>query len=70
MNSMNLNAQQDHLKGGQKRLLKSILDKHMVLFDRKLGYYTGDKFHLELIDNFKPSWKRDYPDPFTREKNI
>ena len=25
-------AQQDHLTGGQKRLLKSVLDKHTILF--------------------------------------
>ena len=61
-------AQQDHLTGGQERLLKSVLDKHTILFDRKLGCYTGDKVHLELIDNFTLSWKRAYPVPFTREK--
>ena len=51
-------AQQDHLTGGQKWLLKSVLDKHTVLFDGKLGCYTADKIHLDLIDNFTPSWKR------------
>ena len=61
-------AQVDHLTGGQKRLLKEVLDKHTVLFDGKLGCYTGDKVHLKLIDNFTPSWKRAYPVPFTREK--
>ena len=61
-------AQQDHLTGGQKRLLKSVLDKHTVLFDGKLGCYTGDKVHLELIDNYTPSWKRAYPVPFTKKK--
>ena len=61
-------AQQDHLTGGQKRLLKSILDKHTVVFDEKLGCYTGDKVHLELIDNYTPSWKQAYPVPFTKEK--
>ena len=48
-------AQLDHLTGGQKQLLKKVLDKHTVLFDGKLGCYTGDKVHLELIDNAKPS---------------
>ena len=61
-------AQLDHLTGGQKQLLKRVLDKHTVLFDGKLGCYTGDKVHLESIDNFTPSWKRAYPVPFTREK--
>ena len=51
-------AQLDHLTGGQKILLKEVLDKHAVLFHGKLGCYAGDKIHLELIDNFKPSWKR------------
>lgn len=61
-------AQLDHLTGGQKRLLKEALDKYTVLFDGKLGCYTGDKVHLELIDNFKPSWKRAYPVSFTKEE--
>ena len=61
-------TQQDHLTGGQKRLLKSVLDKHTVLFDGKLGCYTGNKVHLELIDNYTPSWKRAYPVPFTKER--
>ena len=61
-------AQQDHLTGGQKRLLKSVLDKHTILFDGKLGCYTGDKVHLELIINYTPSWKRAYPVPFTKER--
>ena len=61
-------AQLDHLTGGQKQLLKNVLDKHTVLFDGKLGCYTGEKVHLELIDNATPSWKRAYPVPFTREK--
>ena len=39
-----------------------------MLFDGKLGCYTGDEVHLKLIDNFTPSWKRAYPVPFTREK--
>ena len=61
-------AHQDHLTGGQKRLLKSVLDKHTVLFDGKLGRYTGAEVHLELIDNYTPSWKKAYPVPFTKEK--
>ena len=61
-------SQLDHLTGGQKRLLKEVLDKHTVLIDGKLGCYTGDKVHLESIDNFKSSWKRTYSVPFTREK--
>ena len=48
--------------------MKKVLDKHTVLFDGKLGCYTGKKVHLELIDNATPSWKRAYPVPFTREK--
>ena len=59
-------AQLDHLTGGQKQLLKEVFDKHTVLFDRKLGCYTGEKVHLELIDNAVLSWKRAYPVPFTR----
>ena len=59
---------QDHLTGEQKRLLISVLDKHTVLFDGKLGRYTGDEVHLELINNYTPSWKRAYPVPFTKEK--
>ena len=39
-----------------------------MLFNGNLGCYTGDKVHLELINNFKPSWKRVYLVPFTREK--
>ena len=62
-------AQLDHLTGGQKQLLKKVLDKHTVLFDRKLGCCTGDKVHLELIDNAKPFWKRAYPVPFTSHEN-
>ena len=61
-------AQQDQLSAEQKQKLKSVLDKHTVLFDRKLGCYTGDKVHLELTDNYTPSWKRAYPVPFTKEK--
>ena len=61
-------VQQDHLTGGQKRLLRSVLNKHTILFDGKLGCYTGDKVHLELIDNYTPSWKRAYPVPFTKER--
>ena len=49
-------------------MLKSVLGKHTVLFDGKLGCYTGDKVHLELIDNYTPSWKRAYPVPFTKER--
>ena len=63
-------AQLDHLTGGQKQLLKRVLDKHTILFDGKLGCYTGEKVHLELIDNFTPSWKRAYPVPFTKEKYL
>ena len=48
-------AQQTRLLPEQKKILKSILDKHTVLFDGKLGCYTGDKVHLELIDNYTPS---------------
>ena len=33
-----------------------------MLFDGKIGCYTGKKVHLELIDNFTPSWKRAYPE--------
>ena len=61
-------AQLDHLTGGQKKLLKEVLYKHTVLFDGKLGGYTSDKVHLELINNFKPSWMRAYQVPFTKEK--
>ena len=61
-------TQLDHLTGGQKQLLKNVLDKHTVLFNGKLGCYTGEKVHLELIDNPTPSWKRAYPVPFTRER--
>ena len=50
-------------------ILKSILDKYMVMFDGKLGCYTGDKVHLELIDNYTPSWKQVCPVPFTKEKS-
>ena len=39
-----------------------------MLFDGKLGCYTGEKVHIESIDSFKLSWKRAYPVPFTREK--
>ena len=63
-----MTAQLGHLTGGQKRLLKEVLDKHTVSFDEKLGCYTGDKVHLEIIDNYKLSWKRAYPVPFTKEK--
>ena len=61
-------AQQDQLSAEQQQKLKAVLDKHTVLFDGKLGCYTGDKVHLELIDNYTPSWKRVYPVPFTKEK--
>ena len=61
-------SQQDQLSAEQKQKLKVVLDKHTVLFDGKLGCYTGDKVHLELIDNYTPSWKRAYPVPFTKEK--
>lgn len=61
-------SQQDHLIGGQKMLLKSILDKHAVLFDGKLDYQSKDKVHLELIGNFKLPWKRVYPVLFTKGK--
>ena len=45
-------VQQDHLTGEQKRLLQSVLDKHTILFDGKLGCYTGNEVYLKLIDNF------------------
>ena len=45
-------VQQDHLTPEKKDLLQLVLDKHTVLFDGKLGCYTGDKVHLELIDNY------------------
>ena len=50
-------AQQDQLIAEQKEILKSVLDKHIMLFDGKLSCYTGDKVHLELIDNFTPVGK-------------
>ena len=61
-------SQQDQLSAEQKQKLKSVLDKQTVLFDGKLGHYTGDKVHLESIDNYTLSWKRAYPVPFTKEK--
>jgi hypothetical protein len=60
--------EQEHLTEEQRSKLNSGLDKHTVLFDGKLGCYTGNKVHLKLIDNYKPSWKRAYPIPFTKEK--
>ena len=61
-------SQQDQLSAEQKQKLKSVLDKYAVLFDGKLGCYTGGKVCLELIDNYTPSWKQAYPVPFTKEK--
>ena len=61
-------SQQDQLSTEQKQKLKSVLDKHTVIFDAKLGCYTGGKVHLESIDNYRLSWKRVYSVPFTKEK--
>lgn len=61
-------AQHDQLTAEQKQMLKLVLDKHTVLFDGKVGCYTGDKVHLELIDNYTLFWKQAYPVSFTKEK--
>ena len=35
-----------------------------------LGCYTGDKVHLELIDNFTLSWKKAYSSSIYQRKSI
>ena len=49
---------QEHLTPRQWDQLNDVLNKHTSLFDGKLGFYPHNKFHLDLIDNYNPVFKR------------
>ena len=59
---------QNHLNEEEKFKLKTVLDKHTVLFDGKLGCYPHEKFHINLLPNTKPCWQRPFPIPYRHER--
>ena len=58
---------QKHLTPHQQDQLNNVLKKYTVLFDGKLGRYPHKQFHLELVDNFNPVYKKAYPVPYQKE---
>ena len=60
-------AEQDHMSDRQKIIFENTLKKYEVLFDGKLGHYPHRKFHIDLVDNAKPVFKKAYHVPFQRE---
>ena len=57
---------EDHLTPEQRDQLNKVIEKHTSLFDGDLGCYPDRKFHLELIDNYKPVFKKAYPVPYKK----
>ena len=58
---------QDHLTQEQRDQLNRVLEKHTSLFDKELGCYPDRKFHLKLIEDYKPVFKKAYLVPYKNE---
>ena len=44
----------DHMKDNQKKDLKVLLNKHKKLFDRTLGVYPNNTFHIDIDPVLEP----------------
>lgn len=54
----------------QQRLLANMLQPFNKVFDGKLGKYPHGKYHLDLVDNAKPVYRKAFPVPFQQEKRF
>ena len=52
--------QQLHLSPRQRTQLRHTLNKYVELFDRKLGRYNKEKFHIDLIDGAQLVFQNPY----------
>ena len=60
-------TEQHHLSQQQQIMLESTLEKYEILFDGKLGHYPDRKFHIDLVEDAQPVFKKTYHVPFHRE---
>ena len=60
-------TQHDHTSPKQKQLFENTFKKYEILFDGKLGHYPHEKFHIDLVEESKPMFKKAYHVPFQRE---
>ena len=63
-------AQADHLTLNQCNKLRELLEKCKSLFDGQLGYWKGEKYHIELQDNVKLYHAKILLSPKTYEQTL
>ena len=63
-------AQADHLTPDQRTKLRNLLEKYKDLFDGQLGYWKGEKYHIELQDNVKPYHAKPFSIPKAYEQTL